>query len=204
MGSNHYDKRNKYSDEYLVGLYLEYGSQIEAAKHIDVSRETIARAVRRSGVLMTGKGQRQSGRKITDNELIEESKLCNCLEIARKHGMSYEQVVRRAARLGIKLIHKNIGGHWFSRAIRYGSEVDFDTTITLKNVRSKYNDICQVCGKRVDDSDISNGHIRRMYPTVDHIIPLSKGGTHTWDNVQLAHMCCNSGKGDRVREEVIA
>lgn len=34
--------------------------------------------------------------------------------------------------------------------------------------------------------------------TLDHIIPLSKGGTHTWDNVQLAHMSCNAGKCDRL------
>jgi 5-methylcytosine-specific restriction endonuclease McrA len=33
-------------------------------------------------------------------------------------------------------------------------------------------------------------------PTVDHIIPLAKGGTHTWDNVQLAHWSCNSDKRD--------
>ena len=37
------------------------------------------------------------------------------------------------------------------------------------------------------------------YPTVDHIVPLSKGGTHTWNNVQLAHMACNSGKCDKTR-----
>jgi 5-methylcytosine-specific restriction endonuclease McrA len=34
-------------------------------------------------------------------------------------------------------------------------------------------------------------------PTVDHIIPLARGGSHTWDNVQLAHHLCNSLKGDR-------
>jgi len=35
-------------------------------------------------------------------------------------------------------------------------------------------------------------------PTVDHIIPLAKGGTHTWDNVQLAHWSCNGDKGDTI------
>ena len=46
-------------------------------------------------------------------------------------------------------------------------------------------------------TDIKNGHIGRHYPTLDHIIPLSKGGSHTWDNVQLAHMGCNAGKCDK-------
>jgi 5-methylcytosine-specific restriction endonuclease McrA len=34
--------------------------------------------------------------------------------------------------------------------------------------------------------------------TVEHIIPLSKGGTHTWDNCAPAHYICNQSKGDKV------
>lgn len=34
-------------------------------------------------------------------------------------------------------------------------------------------------------------------PTIDHIVPLARGGTHTMDNVQTAHFLCNSIKGDR-------
>lgn len=29
-----------------------------------------------------------------------------------------------------------------------------------------------------------------------HVLPVVKGGTHTWDNVQLAHRGCNSSKDD--------
>lgn len=45
-----------------------------------------------------------------------------------------------------------------------------------------------VYGKFVEQKDKS----------IDHIRPLSKGGTHTWDNVQLAHLKCNIKKGNRV------
>lgn len=34
--------------------------------------------------------------------------------------------------------------------------------------------------------------------TIDHVIPRSKGGTHTWDNVVAACQRCNSIKGDRL------
>lgn len=34
-------------------------------------------------------------------------------------------------------------------------------------------------------------------PTIDHIVPLSKGGSHTYSNVRLAHHGCNAGKKDR-------
>ena len=31
--------------------------------------------------------------------------------------------------------------------------------------------------------------------TVDHIVPLAQGGSHTWDNVRPAHARCNFSKG---------
>jgi 5-methylcytosine-specific restriction endonuclease McrA len=34
------------------------------------------------------------------------------------------------------------------------------------------------------------------YPTIDHITPISKGGTHTWDNVGLACKRCNTLKSN--------
>ncbi|MEO1093680.1 MAG: HNH endonuclease [Cyanobacteria bacterium J06638_28] len=34
--------------------------------------------------------------------------------------------------------------------------------------------------------------------TIDHVVPRSKGGTHTWDNVVAACERCNSIKGDRL------
>lgn len=35
------------------------------------------------------------------------------------------------------------------------------------------------------------------YRTIDHIIPLAKGGEHSYENTQAAHLSCNSAKGDR-------
>lgn len=37
-----------------------------------------------------------------------------------------------------------------------------------------------------------------MSASLDHVLPLSKGGTHTYENVQLAHLTCNVSKGNRV------
>ncbi|QDM56277.1 HNH endonuclease [Gordonia phage SweatNTears] len=54
--------------------------------------------------------------------------------------------------------------------------------------------ICQLCADPVDPDD---KHPSKWSPSLDHIIPLSRGGTHTWDNVQLAHLGCNSSKGGR-------
>jgi 5-methylcytosine-specific restriction endonuclease McrA len=35
-------------------------------------------------------------------------------------------------------------------------------------------------------------------PTVDHITPLSRGGTWELDNLALAHKICNTEKGNRL------
>ena len=58
--------------------------------------------------------------------------------------------------------------------------------------------ICGICGKPVDFS-YKNPH--PLAPTVDHIIPVSKGG-HPSDisNLQLAHRCCNRQKSDSLIE----
>jgi 5-methylcytosine-specific restriction endonuclease McrA len=188
-------------DEEYIRAYLETHSQGKAAELCGVSRETIARACRRANIKLDGRKYNNGSknpnpiRKITDDQLIEEAKVLNCVEIARKYNMSAERVYRRARKLGVKIDTRNAGGHYRLRALNY--EIEYDESITLKAVRKRDKDICQICGLFVDDTDIKNGHIRRMYPTVDHIIPLSKGGSHTWDNVRLAHMACNAGKCDR-------
>ena len=68
----------------------------------------------------------------------------------------------------------------------------FDNTVTLNHVYEKWNGTCAFCQKHLtfDCSFISDD-----YPSIDHIKPLSKGGTHTWDNVQLLCRRCNILKG---------
>lgn len=180
-------------DAILKDYYEENSSITELARKYHRAQETISRAIKEQGQGLKG---RVNGRKITDLELVEESKYLTLAEIAKKHSMSCENVYKRSRKLGLEL--KGDHGHWYKRASFYGCN-NFDKSITIEGLILKYDGICQLCGKPVDKFDIKNGHIRRNYPTLDHIIPLSKGGTHTWDNVQLAHMSCNSGKCDKVK-----
>lgn len=73
--------------------------------------------------------------------------------------------------------------------------------IALDDVYKKYNGICYLCGGKCDYNAVRivHGvrHSLRDYPSREHIIPLSKGGLHTWDNIRLAHVGCNSRKGVR-------
>lgn len=81
-----------------------------------------------------------------------------------------------------------------NRCEKYGAF--FDKTITLEGVIKRDKNVCKICGEPCDRSSKDWGNIGSMYPTIDHIVPLAKGGTHTWDNVQLAHALCNSTKRD--------
>ena len=85
-----------------------------------------------------------------------------------------------------------------SKATKNG-KVDY--SITLSKLIERDNHICQLCGRMVDETDytyINDTFIAgNNYPSIDHIKPLSKGGVHQWDNVQLAHRLCNSLKCDK-------
>lgn len=53
--------------------------------------------------------------------------------------------------------------------------------------------ICGICGKKIVKAKTSP---HPLSPSIDHIIPLSKGGSHTKENVRAAHHYCNSKRGN--------
>ena len=57
-------------------------------------------------------------------------------------------------------------------------------------------EVCGICGTPVDKT-LRSPH--PLSPTVDHIIPVSKGGhPSALDNLQLAHRICNRAKADKL------
>ena len=51
--------------------------------------------------------------------------------------------------------------------------------------------VCAYCGSHCPESDL----------TVEHIVPVSRGGRHEWTNVVTACRSCNTRKGNRRPEE---
>lgn len=75
--------------------------------------------------------------------------------------------------------------------------------ITLIKVIQMDRNICYLCGQPCDafDCDEYEGgkfNAGDMYPTIDHVIPRSKGGRNSWSNVRLAHKRCNRIKKDKL------
>ena len=86
------------------------------------------------------------------------------------------------------------------RARKYGCA--FDSSVTLKSLIKRNGLRCAICGELCDPHDHEwTDHFGPKYPTIDHIIPMSKGGGHVWDNVQVAHAICNSIKRDSIEVE---
>ena len=61
--------------------------------------------------------------------------------------------------------------------------------LTRRNVLKRDRNTCVYCGSRQD-------------LTLDHIIPLSKGGENSWENVVTACRRCNGRKGNRTLEQM--
>lgn len=61
--------------------------------------------------------------------------------------------------------------------------------LTRRNVLQRDNHTCQYCGATGDGL------------TLDHVIPRSRGGKETWDNMTTACVRCNVKKGNRTPRE---
>ena len=59
------------------------------------------------------------------------------------------------------------------------------------NVFARDKNTCQYCGRRLPRSELN----------LDHVVPRSKGGTSSWDNVVCSCFACNRKKGGLLLEE---
>ena len=64
-------------------------------------------------------------------------------------------------------------------------------TPTKKSILIRDQYTCQYCGST---------RINKL--TIDHIIPISKGGQNTWENLVACCHHCNNKKGDKLLEDI--
>ena len=83
---------------------------------------------------------------------------------------------------------------------RISADKIVDKDISLQSLYNRESGICYLCGMKCNWEDyiISNGATicGDWYPSIDHVIPISKGGEHSWKNIRLAHRKCNYIKSD--------
>jgi 5-methylcytosine-specific restriction endonuclease McrA len=66
-----------------------------------------------------------------------------------------------------------------------------DVKFCRKNIFLRDNNRCQYCGQKFATEELN----------LDHIVPVSRGGKTTWENVVCSCLLCNVRKGNRMPEE---
>ena len=74
--------------------------------------------------------------------------------------------------------------------LRYYVKVPYkDIPLTRRNILDRDRCTCQYCGHKGDSL------------TLDHVIPRSRGGKDSWDNLVAACVSCNISKGNKTPKE---
>src|SRR6516165_2395042 len=123
---------------------------------------------------------------------------------------SYEPINICAARRAIVLVLKGVAmaeeenGHFLHAArlaIRVPSVIRLleyrriphqTRALSRKNILLRDRNTCQYCGEAFQPGDL----------TLDHVVPRSRGGNSTWENLVACCHSCNRRKGNRLLNEM--
>ena len=78
------------------------------------------------------------------------------------------------------------------RLVNYIFKLPWGIKLTRTNIFIRDKGKCQYCDKRLNKSRF----------TVDHVIPKSKGGKSSWENLVCSCSKCNTYKGDKSLKEM--
>jgi 5-methylcytosine-specific restriction endonuclease McrA len=80
--------------------------------------------------------------------------------------------------------------HWRKRrALKKGATIG---VVDYTAIRERDRGLCYLCGEAVDPADLH----------FEHVIPLSRGGSHSMENIRVSHAACNWRKGTKTPEEL--
>jgi 5-methylcytosine-specific restriction endonuclease McrA len=75
--------------------------------------------------------------------------------------------------------------------VRYDRLPSREVRFTRRNIFYRDRNRCQYCGRVFVQKELN----------LDHVVPISRGGTSCWENVVCACVPCNTRKGDRLPAE---
>lgn len=77
------------------------------------------------------------------------------------------------------------------RVLTYSRLPKQEVKLNRRNIYARDASRCQYCGKRFASSELS----------LDHVVPRSRGGENTWQNIVCCCVKCNVRKGGRTPED---
>ena len=87
------------------------------------------------------------------------------------------------------------------KTVKRQSKKLIPTRVAADGIVRMYGSVCHICTNPIDLDLPRNS---RYGLTVDHVIPISKGGTDSVDNMKPAHWICNILKSDKMPEVINA
>ena len=81
------------------------------------------------------------------------------------------------------------------------NQAPFETGITRVALRKRDGDQCAYCEVTLNFVRAKNRKFKPEDATIEHRLPLSRGGRHTWENTVLACRECNLSKGMKTEPE---
>lgn len=129
--------------------------------------------------------KRQSGRE-------KARRRSNPEKYAEKEALRYEK--DREKRIALATEHSHL------RKARK-KKAKTERGITKLALRRKFGSKCYYCGIEMDFSVGSGRKFNRKMATIEHLVPLARGGEHTWENTVLACRHCNISKNAKTEEE---
>jgi 5-methylcytosine-specific restriction endonuclease McrA len=66
-----------------------------------------------------------------------------------------------------------------------------DVKFTRRNIYKHYSNVCCYCGKKFDTKELN----------LDHVMPKSRGGKTSWENIVLSCIPCNTNKANKTPHE---
>lgn len=128
----------------------------------------------------------------------------NCKECGREFKTDHGKTLYCSPKCSNKYRRKR---NTLSKDKRLSLNGKIDYSISLKKLYKRDKGICYICGKECNPKDIKitdEGYYiaGEDYPSIDHVIPIAKGGKHAWNNIRLAHRHCNAVKSDKLINEI--
>lgn len=108
---------------------------------------------------------------------------CGSTFTTNKHSALRKYCSTRCGRRAVKRTRRHL-----ERAAERAGE-----HFTVREIADRDGWVCHICQRRIPDKGSWTNEDDD--PTIDHLVPLSRGGEHTRVNVAIAHRLCNSCRG---------
>jgi len=91
----------------------------------------------------------------------------------------------------VRMVRGEIAAPRVIRLLRYDRLPKMTLQFNRRNIYARDRNRCQYCGRHLPTSELS----------LDHVVPRSRGGKNTWENIVCCCLKCNVRKGGRTPAE---